>query len=120
MSQELLSQVLHQLFSLPPEDREKVRDILNAPSEEQQRIEAARVQANAWSLRDLSAEYQWLNEHRHEFAGQWVALKNGQLISHSSDPKEVFAATRAAGHPDAFIKLVTPEPEKGTAIINFG
>lgn len=118
--QEMLSQILHQIFSLPPEDREKVREILNAPSEEQQRIEAARVRARVASLRDFSADRQWLKEHRHEYASQWVALKEGQLISHSQDAKEVFAAAKTAGHPDALVVLIEPEPEPDHKIINLG
>jgi hypothetical protein len=120
MSQATLSQFLNQFFALPPEDREKVREILTAPAEEQQRIEAARALAVAVSLRDFSADRQWLLEHRHEYAWQWVALKDGQLISHSKNAKEVFAAAKAAGHPDALVVLVEPEPEPGHKIINLG
>ncbi len=113
-------QILYGIQSLPPDEIEKLRQIIDVPDEEQRRIEIARALARAWSLRDLKQEHQWLKEHRHEYAGQWVALKGDQLISHGPNAKEVFAIARAAGHPDALFKLVTPEPPEGTAIINFG
>jgi hypothetical protein len=120
MSQATYEQLLSGLQSLPPEDIEKLRQIINITDEEQRKIEIARALAHAWSLRDLKQEHQWLKEHRHEYAGQWVALKGDQLISHGPDGRAVIAAARESGHPDAFINLVTPELPEGTAIINFG
>ncbi|GEM_PF-1740561 len=64
--------------------------------------------ARAASLRDFTADRQWLADHRDEYAGQWVALKYGQLISHGADLKAVYAVAKAAGHPDALLELVEP------------
>jgi len=108
MSQAIFEQVLISIQSLPPELLAKLREILNAPSEREQKLEAARALARAASLRDFSADRQWLKEHRDEYAGQWVALKYGQLISHGTDLKSVRAAAKAAGHPDALLELVEP------------
>lgn len=46
-------------------------------------------------------EYQWLAQHRSEYAGQYVALNGGQLISHGSNGREVLAQARRLGvkHP---------------------
>lgn len=60
------------------------------------------------SLRDFSADRQWLAEHRDEYAGQWVALDNGQLVSHGPHAKEVHQTAQAAGHPEALLVLVEP------------
>ncbi len=108
MSQAVFEQVLIGIQSLPPEFLAKLREVLNAPSDREQRVEAARALARAASLRDFSADRQWLNDHRDEYAGQWVALKYGQLISHGTDLKVVHAAAKAAGHPDALLELVEP------------
>jgi hypothetical protein len=120
MSQLTFTQIIAGIQSLPPEDRAKVRDILNAPTPEEQRIEATRAMARAASLRDSAADFKWLREHRREYAGQWVALKDGQLISHGPAAKEVFAAARSAGHPDAMVSLVEPEPPDDVKIVNLG
>lgn len=108
MSQINFEQVLIGIQSLPPEDLARLREILNAPTDQEQRIEAARALARAASLRDFSADRQWLKDHRDEYAGQWVALKYGRLISHGADLKAVHAAAKAAGHADALLEQVEP------------
>ncbi len=108
MSEITFEQVLISIQSLPSEHLTRLREILNAPSEQEQRIEAARALARAASLRDFTADRPWLKDHRDEYAGQWVALKYGQLISHGTDLKDVHAAAKAAGHPDALLELVEP------------
>jgi uncharacterized protein DUF5678 len=67
-----------------------------------------RALARAASLRDFTADRQWLADHRDEYAGQWVALKFGRLISHGANAKEVHQAAQDAGHSDALLVLVEP------------
>ena len=117
-------QVLSEIQLLPPEAQAKLRDMLNAaevsqPSETVSAIngvtnrkaesqDSAQELARAASLRDYTADRQWLKDHCDEFAGQWVALKNGQLISHGSDHMAVYREAKTAGHPDALFELVEP------------
>ena len=108
MAEITLEQVLISIQSLPAESLARLREILNLPSERDQRAGAARALAHAASLRDLSPERQWLKEHADQYAGQWVALKGGQLISNAVDLKTVHAAAKAAGHPDALLEQVEP------------
>jgi len=124
MSEVTFEQVLSEVQSLPPEAQAKLRDILNAAERTQPEKTVAatngatngtakihdpvREPARAFSLRDLTAERQWLKENCDEYAGQWVALKGNQLISHGMDAKEVHAAAKAAGHPDALLEQVEP------------
>jgi len=51
-----------------------------------------RAVARAAKLRDFTADRQWLADHRDEYAGQWVALKFGRLISHGTNAKEAHRA----------------------------
>lgn len=118
MTEMTFEQVLISIQSLPPESRAKLRDVLNAPTEQEQRVEAARELARATSRRDFSADRQWLKDHRTEYANKWVALKGGQLISHSANAKEVFAAADAAGAPDALVVFVESDADRPD--INFG
>jgi hypothetical protein len=67
-----------------------------------------RASARATSLRDFTADHQWLADHRDEYAGQWVALKFGHLISYGNSAKEVHRAAQDAGHQDALLVLVEP------------
>jgi hypothetical protein len=112
MQEVTYEQVLSQVKALPPEDAAKLRAYLNAQEQQDKLIEAARAQAHAASLRDLSAEQEWIETHRDEYAGQWVALKEGQLLSHGTHGKDVHAAAAAAGHPDALLVLVQPKDER--------
>lgn len=69
---------------------------------------SGRASARTASLRDFTADRQWLADHRDEYAGQWVALKFGRLISHGLNAKEVHQAAQDAGHTDALLVLVEP------------
>jgi Family of unknown function (DUF5678) len=53
---------------------------------------------------DPEPNRRWMAAHRHEYAGQWVALDGERLIAHGMNAKEVFAAARADG---AYLPLVT-------------
>ena len=106
MSEITLEQVLRGIQSLPPEARAKLREMLNSSSEQQQEARAARAPDRAASLRDFMEDRQWLADHRDEYAGQWVALRCGQLISHGSNAREVHREAKDAGHPDALLVLV--------------
>ncbi|MEW6127350.1 MAG: DUF5678 domain-containing protein [Acidobacteriota bacterium] len=54
-------------------------------------------------------EMQWIKQHRIEYAGQWVALDGDQLISHSTNAKEVFAAAEASGiHLPLVVRIEAP------------
>jgi hypothetical protein len=57
---------------------------------------------------DLSREIQWLNEHRHEYIGQWVALDGDRLISHGATAREVYAAAREAGVKSPLVEYISP------------
>ncbi len=111
MQEPTYEQVLSQVKALPPEDLTKLRDYLETQVEKDEAIEVARAMARACALRDLSAEYQWIKEHRAEYGGQWVALKGDQLISSGPHGVEVMNAARNTGHPDAFFKLILPAEE---------
>jgi hypothetical protein len=45
-----------------------------------------------------------MEQHAHEYGGQWVALDGDRLIAHGTDAASVFAAADADG---AYLPLVT-------------
>lgn len=57
---------------------------------------------------DLAREFHWLKEHKHEYAGKWVAVEGDQLISVGDNAKEVYAAARAAGIKSPFVEYISP------------
>ncbi|HEX5083311.1 MAG TPA: UPF0175 family protein [Blastocatellia bacterium] len=67
-----------------------------------------RERETAATLRDFTADWRWLADHRDEYAGQWVALKSGRLISHGANAREVHMIAQDSGHSDAPLVLVEP------------
>ncbi len=60
---------------------------------------------------DPKPSLRWIQEHREEFASQYVALDGDRLIAHSPDPDEVIAAVRAAGLNGIYFTLISPLDE---------
>jgi hypothetical protein len=57
---------------------------------------------------DLAREFQWLERHKHEYAGKWVAVEGDKLISVGDNAKEVYAAARAGGIASPFVEFISP------------
>ncbi len=58
-------------------------------------------------LPDPEPNDRWIRKHRHEYAGQWIALDGDRLIAHSTSAEEVFAAADEDG---AYLPLLTYIP----------
>lgn len=60
--------------------------------------------------KDRSREEKWLAEHSREYANQWVALEGDQLIAHSFNAAEVFAAIKSLGvERPFFVRVEDPD-----------
>lgn len=46
---------------------------------------------------DRTREWEWIKQHKHEYAGQWVALDGNRLIAASPNRMEISAAIKADG-----------------------
>ncbi len=53
-------------------------------------------------------EMEWLSKHRHEYAGEYVALDGDSLVSHGADGREVYRQARAAGVKVPFMAHIEP------------
>ncbi|MBI1761700.1 MAG: hypothetical protein HYR56_09725 [Acidobacteria bacterium] len=51
-------------------------------------------------------EYEWLDQHRYEYIGEWLALEGDRLVAHDPIAKEVFAKVRKLGCQDAYFVYV--------------
>lgn len=60
---------------------------------------------------DPEPSMRWIEEHRAEYANQYVALMGDQLIAHSLNGQEVVRAVHAANLNGVFFTLVTPPDE---------
>jgi len=57
---------------------------------------------------DFTLEMQWLSQHRHEYAGQYVALDGDYLVSHGTDGRDVYRRAQAAGVKHPFMAHIEP------------
>lgn len=89
------NEVLEQINQLPLAEQQRLfailRSKLSLPQTKDRR--APLIIENP----DFSREMEWLNCHKAEYAGQWVALKGDRLIAHGATAREVYAAADAAG-----------------------
>ena len=98
-----VERIIEELRRLAPDEKRRVREALD-------REARLRVQASDRSI-DLSRELRWIDEHRSEYAGQWVAVRGDRLLSSGPDGRTVYEAARAAGDERPFVTRVEPADE---------
>ena len=60
---------------------------------------------------DPMLSMRWMDEHRAQYANEYIALMGDELIAHSANAREVIAAVRAGNFNGAFFALVSPPDE---------
>jgi len=101
-----IERILEEIRKLTPEEQRQLRDRLSHDAQLEQRPSNAH-----WTgeVIDLSRELRWIDEHRAEYAGQWVAVRGERLLSHGMDVTQVYDAARAAGDASPFVTRVEPK-----------
>ena len=66
----------------------------------------AKIIATDVPVRDRSREDAWLEKHRDEYDGQWVALDGDKLIAADTDGKEFARKARESGLNGLFLIFV--------------
>lgn len=66
----------------------------------------AKIIATDLPARDYSRANEWLEKHRDEYDGQWVALDGDNLIAAGFDGKEVTQTVRQLGINGAYLVFV--------------
>jgi len=107
MSEITVEKLLNEITSLPLSEKVRLRVLLD------DQLKSASGQSDGMkivkpiSVPDPEPSMRWINEHSHEYGGQWVALAGDRLIAHGENAAEVFAAAEADG---AYLPLVTYIP----------
>lgn len=88
--------ILNQIRQLPRAEQLKVAQLTQ---EQQFSLDKAPLDKRvpAIPVPDDTRERAWVNEHKHEYAGQWVALDGDRLIAANSNQQEVWDAVDADG-----------------------
>jgi len=85
--------------------RIKVRDVLLFEQELNER-KRGRIVAPPVMMRDMSKDMKWLAEHRHEYAGKWVAIYEDRLIAACDTAAEAHEAKKNAGFPQTMVTYI--------------
>jgi hypothetical protein len=106
---EALESILSQVQQLSPADRSKLLAYLRA-EESLRELKPNPVPSRRPDGLDLvrESERRWLDEHRNEYAGQWVALDGDRLIAHGPDGREVYRQVKEAGVKYPFVVHLPP------------
>lgn len=100
-----LDQIIEAARTLPVEDRRSLlrwlREQERLPRADQQPDDPVREQ-----MERFHQAMKWIDEHRGEYLGQWVALVGDRLISHGPDARKVYLAAKAAGVEVPFVERV--------------
>src|SRR5713226_836534 len=99
-----LEQIIDEARSLSPGEKGKLRQALDRELEQQ-----SPVQSSKPSYPTNEQERAWINAHRDEYLGQWVALDGDRLIAHGTDARTVYEAARAQGVEIPYVDRVEPK-----------
>ncbi len=92
-----LEEIIDEMRSLSPAEQLKLRQALD-----RELVQTAAVQSG-------STERSWVDRHRDEYLGQWVAVEGDRLVAHGTNPRQVYLSARAAGISIPYIVHVTPK-----------
>jgi|ERR1700752_2102675 len=97
-----LEQILEEAKKLPLEEQRRLRAALGA------------LESNGDTMpryRTNEEERAWIEAHRDEYLGQWVALDGDRLLAHGSDAKKVYDSARQQGITAPYLERVSPKHE---------
>jgi hypothetical protein len=97
-------EILERIGRLPEEKKAQVLQFLES-------VEASvsRQQPPGTVSERAAASMRWIDEHRAEYAGQWVAMDGDRLVAHGTDARDVAERARQLGVSAPFLHRVDAE-----------
>ena len=102
MSAILVNEIVEKTARLTPEERRELIQIL------QRQSSIIKPSGN----KNPSPNIEWLKEHRAEYAGNYVALKDGELIAFGKTIKEADTKAKEKGFNKTLLHYIPAEDEK--------
>ena len=99
-----LEQIIEEARGLSPSEKSKLRQALDRELEQQAPVESSKP-----GYFTNEQERAWLDAHRDEYLGQWVALDGDHLVAHGTDAKKVYDEEEGVKAP--YLVHVTPKVE---------
>ncbi len=111
-----LEQVIETVGSLPIADRQYLRQWLQEKerrdiehSESVETLSPLPAETVEQQMERFRKAMKWIDEHRGEYLGQWVALEGDTLISHGLDAMQVHREAKACGIAAPFLERMVEE-----------
>lgn len=98
-----LERILNEVKRLTPEERRELREALEREAVCVVVLPSAGVDNDRWERKQ-----RWLEKHRDEYQGQWVALEGDRLLASGRDGRAVYESARAAGVRAPLVTRVEP------------
>jgi hypothetical protein len=90
--------ILKLIEQLPPTERIRLNQLLAWKQAEFAKAKPPLdMRAPCEPMKDRTREMKWIEEHKHEYVGQWVALDGDRLIVASPIRAEISSAIKADG-----------------------
>ncbi len=102
--------LLTEIAALPANEQARLRGLLNGQRVKKESTPDV-VAAEQLEIPDPELSMRWVDEHRAQYANEYVALMGDQLIAHSANAREVIAVVRSGNFNGAFFGLVSPPDE---------
>ena len=103
--QQILDEIAEKVPSLTSQERQELIQLL----QEEERKEKSN---GGKSKGYVSPDTIWVKEHHAEYAGNYVALKNGELIAHGKTIKEADTKAKAKGVKNPLLHYIPAEDEE--------
>jgi len=103
MSSATIERILDEVKRLSPDELRELREALDRESQSSAQSPATE------NRREI--ERRWIDEHRDEYLGQWVALEGARLLASGEDARAVYSAARASGVHAPFVMRVEPRDD---------
>ena len=101
-----LEQIIEEARRLSPAEQGKLRQALDCELEQRAPAQSAKP-----GYPTNEQERVWINAHRDQYLGQWVALDGDHLVAHGTDAKKVYDEAREQGITAPYLVHVTPRVE---------
>ncbi len=68
-------------------------------------------------MRDISLDRDWVNDHADELRGQWVMVREGNLIAADADIRNLLNKVPREAYLEALVTYVPSEEEARQAVL---
>lgn len=104
-----IEQVTDMIRSLPVEEFDKVREVLDEVEKEKRSDSEEKRPQLQEEIEQYKKARKWIDEHSDEYMNKWVCLEGDKLIAIDDDGRTVYQKAKEAGIEAPFIHHIVDE-----------